>query len=609
MILEKVRVLLHSKVEMLKINQLLIILFAMTFFGQASTAKTQLKDLPGCENLLLPTVYELNMVSSLMPQHIVLKPSLSSPAMTDPWLNLGRRAVAFPDFKFLSDLEPIPVSEPAKRAIVQNAKFMRRRLFNRLIAKGVDRRRAVSLVQAAYARSVINQLYRIETGLKPFTSELVKPKLEINWSKEDLPPGFTTKENLAQAYQYVEKTWATLARQSPEASGGSLLPSPYPVLIAGGRFKESYYWDAYFGALGLIATDRYDIAAAQLENFLHMIQVYGQIPNGFRDYYLTRSQPPVISLMAFLIYDNAPSATKAQRDHRDRWMLQRVYPLLKKDYQEFWMKKRVDLKTGLNFYSDDLNKKRPERHSNDNESELGETFRDVRGEAESGLDHTDASMGASSQVATVGLNSFMYAYEKNLERLAEMAGDQAAARTYSMASQARLGAVTKYLWDDQLGVFRNYHLKKQKQGDILSSDMLTALYTGLATVKQAARVRDWVIHNFEKPGGLMASTSQSGKQWDGNHGWAPFQVMGIQGLANYGYGIDARRIARKWVSTLADIYKRTGYFYEKIDVVRQMAPQEDNKKYPTQTGFLWTNASYVWACKFLGIQTQKLAHD
>lgn len=69
------------------------------------------------------------------------------------------------------------------------------------------------------------------------------------------------------------------------------------IVVPGGRFMESYYWDTYWIIKGLIASDLLQTAQTLIENFVLAIEKYGFIPNGFRQYYLNRSQPPFFSLM------------------------------------------------------------------------------------------------------------------------------------------------------------------------------------------------------------------------------------------------------------------------------------------------------------------------
>ncbi len=546
----------------------------------SGTALAKETDVELCERSLIPSVYNLNIVENFTPQETTYKAAFSSPGIQDPWLRLGRRVVAFPDFKFIADLQTRNVSESERREVIQQAKKVRRKIF--------DKTKNVDLAQKAYVRWVINHLYRFDGELRALDAEIVRARLKL----------LSNNPLWSRAFQGVEETWIKLGRTSLGFSRGSLLPSPFPMMVAGGRFREIYYWDAYFGALGLIETGRRDLAAAQLENFLHMIQTFGHVPNGARDYYLSRSQPPVISLMAFAVYDDA--AKTMDKAKLQQWMRDRVFPLLRHDYHEFWMKRRFDSGTELNHYSDSLNEIRPERHSSDDDTKLGKTFRDVRAEAESGLDFTDAMMGQASKVASVSLNALLYRYELDLARMAEMAGESALAVYYQAAAEKRKQGIDKYLWDGKS--YRNFNFATGKHSDVIHADQFAMLYTGAASAEQAAAVVKNVLPILEKNGGLASSDSHSGKQWDGNHGWAPLHVMAIQGLANYGFRPQADRLARKWVDSVAKIFAETGTFLEKIDAETGLEPVEDGTKYPMQTGFLWTNASFVWALKFLGLE-------
>lgn len=69
------------------------------------------------------------------------------------------------------------------------------------------------------------------------------------------------------------------------------------IIVPGGRFREAYYWDTYWIIKGLIVCDLLDTAEEVIENFIIMIESYGMIPNGFRMYFLNRSQPPFFFMM------------------------------------------------------------------------------------------------------------------------------------------------------------------------------------------------------------------------------------------------------------------------------------------------------------------------
>jgi alpha,alpha-trehalase len=88
-----------------------------------------------------------------------------------------------------------------------------------------------------------------------------------------------------------------------------LLYLPNPYVVPGGRFNEQYGWDSYFILLGLIHDEHFDLARGMVENFFFEIENYGNLLNANRTYYLTRSQPPLLSSMIRMVYDAQVSQT------------------------------------------------------------------------------------------------------------------------------------------------------------------------------------------------------------------------------------------------------------------------------------------------------------
>lgn len=550
---------------------------------------------PKCSVYLKSNVATVDLSFALEATDLVKYTSLEN------WKSFARKTVAHTDFKYISDLVPRKFTSAEKQKVLQEAKQYRDSIYKKLLQeKGMTSAQASRLVQTAYARFLLNSFFEFPSELGFVNPALLGPRKTLVSKTEqfkDIEP------ELMQMFEGLEKTWIDLVRVTKPVAQSSLLKVSNPILIAGGRFREGYYWDTYFGSLGLILTGRSSLARMQLQNFVDLINTHGLIPNGLRNYYLTRSQPPVVSLLVEALMNHSQKEmTVLERKNFERWLVSEVYPALKSDYQNFWMSERLDKNTGLNFYSDRLNVPRPERHSHDKEKDLGETYRDVRAEAESGLDHTNLFQGQASHIATVSLNSFMYAYEKNLGRLALLAKDAPAYHAYEAAARSRQEKVTRYLWNPSLGVFQNYHLRDRKQMDGLSGDVFSALYTQLATSEQARVLVPSALSILERNGGIAASSLKNGKQWDGDMGWAPFQIMAIAGMAHYGFKAESVRVAEKWLLANLNAFKSHGKFYEKLDVDKMNAPIEDGSKYPTQTGFLWTNSSIVWVLDVLGFE-------
>ena len=112
---------------------------------------------------------------------------------------------------------------------------------------------------------------------------------------------------------HIKALWPVLTRSRDTADAhSSLIPLPNPYVVPGGRFREVYYWDSYFTMLGLAESGRRDLMRNMLDNFAHLIQTVGHIPNGNRTYYLSRSQPPYFGAMVAL-YARVTDTTQALR--------------------------------------------------------------------------------------------------------------------------------------------------------------------------------------------------------------------------------------------------------------------------------------------------------
>ena len=113
-------------------------------------------------------------------------------------------------------------------------------------------------------------------------------------------------------------------------------------MVAGGRFREPYYWDSFWIIEGLLRTKGSftQIAENIIENFLDLVETIGFVPNGARRYYLNRSQPPLLTQMVRIYVEYTQNYT----------LLERALPLLEKEY-EFWTNNRtVTLeRAGMNY--------------------------------------------------------------------------------------------------------------------------------------------------------------------------------------------------------------------------------------------------------------------
>ncbi|PFH57581.1 hypothetical protein XA68_14845 [Ophiocordyceps unilateralis] len=389
--------------------------------------------------------------------------------------------------------------------------------------------------------------------------------------------------------EFVEKViaiWPDLTRvaaaNNSDAAEDSLIPVSRQFVVAGGRFREPYYWDSYWILQGLLRTRGAFTAISReiIENFLDMIDHFGFIPNGARVYYLDRSQPPMLTQMVRLYLDFQPD---------DDDLVRRALPLLIREH-EFWQRNRsVEVHRGsdtftLNRYAVANNQPRPESYREDydtvtNSSGLDDhrqaaLYGDLAGAAESGWDFSSRwGAGAAgshdgfplrsldtASVVPVCLNSILYANERSLANFSRLLGDEDAARDWDQRAHDRARAMHALMWNETHFSYFDYNLTSAAQNMFVPVDAdADAIDTddappGQQVVFHAAQLYPWwtgaapeelrrpdaVLRAYARvaryldlqPGGIAATNYQTGQQWDQPNVWPPLMHIMIQGLLN-----------------------------------------------------------------------------
>lgn len=392
---------------------------------------------------------------------------------------------------------------------------------------------------------------------------------------------------------HIEALWPQLTRKADGAvEAGSLIPLPNPYIVPGGRFREVYYWDAYFTMTGM-GPQHEAIKRDMVENFAGLIEVFGHVPNANRTYYLSRSQPPFFFAMVSLLNPGGDAAEWA-----------RYLDALKAEH-DFWMSgaRAVEMPDGavLNRYWDAREVPRDESFIQDTNTALGsgrpqaELFRELRAGAESGWDFSsrwfadpdDLSSIRTTRILPVDLNALLYGLEQAITAGCDSTGDTACAADYSARAGARAAAMRTWLWDAELGAYADHDLDTGRSTGRVSAAMLYPLFLRLASDEEAASTARLVERELLKLGGLAATPLVTGEQWDAPNGWAPLHWIAVIGLEGYGETGLAREIARRWLETVSRSYCESGKLVEKYDVMT--ARPGGGGEYPTQDGFGWTN--------------------
>ena len=438
---------------------------------------------------------------------------------------------------------------------------------------------------------------------KPMSADALKQFVSAHFQ---LPADVAPAPAMAPAplRQHIDDLWERLTRRTSTAAPyASLLPLPDPYVVPGGRFRELYYWDSYFTMLGLETSGRRDLVEDMVQDFAHLIDDYGHVPNGTRSYYLSRSQPPFFFAMVGLLSPSDPAAAYV-----------RYLKELKAEYA-FWMEGPAHLEPGgahrrvaalqdraiLNRYWDDSPTPRDESFREDVAQAQGApdpalVYRNIRAAAESGWDFSSRwfedgrslSSIETTEIVPVDLNALLFGLESAIQAACERAGDHDCAGDFARRAAARQAAIDRFLWDPQRGVYLDYRwTRKQRIGDV-SAATFYPLFVGAASDKQAASVAGAAGKALLKPGGVVATTVNTGQQWDAPNGWAPLQWLGVSGLSRYGQKPLAEAIACRWMVNVSRVYQQTGKLMEKYDVIATDRPGGGGE-YPTQDGFGWTN--------------------
>jgi alpha,alpha-trehalase len=201
--------------------------------------------------------------------------------------------------------------------------------------------------------------------------------------------------------------------------------------------------------------------------------------------------------------------------------------------------------------------------------------------------------------APVCLNSLLYKTEKDLEKMAEVLGKKTEAQGWRMKAAERQYRVVKYLWDGSRGLFFDYDFTTGKRSSYEYATTFYPLWAGLASEEQARGVAK-NLSIFEQEGGIAMSRRETQAQWDYPYGWAPVQLLAVEGLRRFGYERDADRIAYKFLANVLQNFDRDGNIHEKYDVTTDSSETHIGAGYAQNVvGFGWTNGVFLELLKGL----------
>jgi alpha,alpha-trehalase len=474
-----------------------------------------------------------------------------------------------------------------------------------------------------YIRETWKTLYRSHLNLLEAARD---PKLEHS-------PGqpyrvyISPQEDAAAIADLLQKAvpledWSQLQLQvlpadTTQIQEHGLLYLPHPYIVPGGRFNEMYGWDSYFIQLGLLRDGDLALATCMVEQLLYEVEHYGTVLNANRTYMLSRSQPPVLSLMVMALFQHT----------QDLAWLQSTVPTLERYYYFWTVPPHLNPATGLSRYYalgdgpapevlaseiDEHGKTHYDRvrdyyrqftvdaydvslYYDQERDELTDLFyKGDRSMRESGFDISNRFGPFSVDIihyAPVCLNVLLFRMEQDIAQIYHRLEQPEAAHLWHTRASQRHQRIDQFLWDEDAGLYFDYNFQTEQRRPYEFATLFYPLWAGIASETQAARVVR-SLDRFVAPGGLLTSTQVSGNQWDAPFGWAPLTLMAVQGLWRYGYQAPARQIARNFIAMVVQEFEKSGKLVEKYDVCNCSANVSDEIWFgysSNEVGFGWTN--------------------
>jgi alpha,alpha-trehalase len=515
----------------------------------------------------------------------------------------------------------------------------------------VEQKKTATLPHTNYAKPLVlgqNELFpsqvqidRVRAYIKKSWSTLSRSNRNILTSAPDpkvkhipgnpWPVYISVKENRSQIEQTFQQILGskalsqieirTLSKKPEQISEHGLLYLPYPYVVPGGRFNEMYGWDSYFIQVGLLRDGKFELAKNMVDNFIYQIEHYGAILNANRTYYLTRSQPPFLTRMILGVFEQT----------KDKKWLESTLPAIE-NYNKYWTTSpKLIEEIGLSRYFDLGEGPAPEVISSERDK-AGKThydrvqeyyrthkidaydvsqyydqkrdqltplfYKGDRSMRESGFDPSNRFGPFNIDIihyTPVCLNVLLYQMEIDTAQIKEILGDQDQAQQWKQRAQKRKQLINQFLWDEKAGLYLDYNFQTNQRRHYEFATTFYPLWAGIATEKQARRVVE-NLPKFEAAGGLLTSTQVTGNQWDKPFGWAPLQLIAVNGLRRYGYHQQADRLAQKFISLVTKEFEEHGTLVEKYDVVRRESDVTAGIRFgysSNEVGFGWTNAVFI----------------
>ena len=399
--------------------------------------------------------------------------------------------------------------------------------------------------------------------------------------------------------EFINRNWKNTIKSNSE------LPFPYSTPNTG-IYSDFYYWDLYFINKGLLLSNMPEQAENNIKDMVFFVEKLGYVPNSNSGEMRNRTQPPVLSLCVWDLYQYT----------QDKNIVNKYINLLIKEHNFFQKRRMTEI--GLNAYMcddkynsyDDIMNhykylaSRASEHSDDPNIQY-QIGRDIIAVAESGLDFnarfkTDKREMAASEFAHLDLNCWLYAVEIRISQMLSIVGRSKEAEQFEQIASQRKALIDKYFFDKEKGIYLDYHLSDKKHSKVVTAVSLYPFAMGIS--KDKASVLK-VLKQLEFDCGISAGAHHKDGpfyQWDYPVMWGETTLIVVLALLNVGANKEAERVINKYMSVVEKQFELTGLLWEKYD---SRDGSIMNAEYDAPPFLGWTAAVYeIFALEGINIK-------
>lgn len=208
---------------------------------------------------------------------------------------------------------------------------------------------------------------------------------------------------------------------------------------------------------------------------------------------------------------------------------------------------------------------------------------------ESGLDNSprfsnrkESRFDDTTKIAAIDLSSYLVLDSENMAAMALALGKAEDAEAFQKDGRELKDAINARLWDEASKMY----FDRRDNGDfvrVLSIAALTPLVAGVPTPERAAavvaRIEDPAEFNTPTPFPSVARSDPQFQKdcWRGPV-WVNMAYLAILGMERYGYGAQAKEMARRLVDGVYKTKENTGKFVEYYDPERNDFQELTRKK-------------------------------